>query len=127
MAGDKGDGNGFDQPRLVSLNDVRRGRIVSFIFRAHAVQEGNGAGGGESGRYYGNREEVSHPLPAGADRRPVLTHLVTDFDLSPNVLRADVNARDGGWLVLGLTGDDARLQSALDWLRGQGLEVSEEA
>jgi len=58
---------------------------------------------------------------------PVLTHLVTDFDLSPNVLRADVNARDGGWLVLGLTGDDARLQSALDWLRGQGLEVSEEA
>ena len=58
---------------------------------------------------------------------PVLTHLVTDYDLSPNVLRADVNAQDGGWLVLGLTGDDARLQSALDWLRGQGLEVSEEA
>lgn len=58
---------------------------------------------------------------------PVLTHLVTDYDLSPNVLRADVNARDGGWLVLGLTGDDARLQSALDWLRGQGLEVLEEA
>lgn len=58
---------------------------------------------------------------------PVLTHLVTDFDLSPNVLRADVNARDGGWLVLGLTGDDARLESALDWLRGQGLEVLEEA
>jgi len=58
---------------------------------------------------------------------PVLTHLVTDFDLSPNVLRADVNARDGGWLVLGLTGDDVRLQSALDWLRGQGLDVSEEA
>ncbi len=57
---------------------------------------------------------------------PVLTHLVTDYDLSPNVLRADVNARDGGWLVLGLTGDDTRLQAALDWLRGQGLEVSEE-
>lgn len=58
---------------------------------------------------------------------PVLTHLVTDFDLSPNVLRADVNAQDGGWLVLGLTGDDARLQDALDWLRGQGLQVTEEA
>lgn len=58
---------------------------------------------------------------------PVLTHLVTDYDLSPNVLRADVNARDGGWLVLGLTGDEDRLGAALDWLRGQGLEVSEEA
>ena len=58
---------------------------------------------------------------------PILTHLVTDFDLAPNVLRADVSARDGGWLVLGLTGDEAALQTALEWLRGQGLEVSEEA
>lgn len=58
---------------------------------------------------------------------PVVTHLVTDYDLSPNLLRADVDAKSGGWLVLGLTGDDARVQSALDWLRGQGLDVSEEA
>ena len=57
---------------------------------------------------------------------PIVTHLVTDYDLSPNLLRADVDARTGGWLVLGLTGDEARLQSALDWLREQGLEVSEE-
>lgn len=57
---------------------------------------------------------------------PVVTHLVTDYDLSPNLLRADVDAKSGGWLVLGLTGDEARVQSALDWLRGQGLEVSEE-
>ncbi len=58
---------------------------------------------------------------------PIVTHLVTDYDLSPNLLRADVDAHTGGWLVLGLTGDEARVQSALDWLRGQGLEVSEEA
>ena len=57
---------------------------------------------------------------------PVVTHLVTDYDLSPNLLRADIDAKNGGWLVLGLTGDDARLQAALGWLRGQGLEVAEE-
>ena len=57
---------------------------------------------------------------------PVVTHLVTDYDLSPNLLRADVNAQSGGWLVLGLTGDEARVQAALDWLRGQGLDVTEE-
>ena len=58
---------------------------------------------------------------------PVVTHLVTDFDLSPNLLRADIDAKNGGWLVLGLTGDDARTGAALGWLRGQGLEVTEEA
>ncbi len=57
---------------------------------------------------------------------PIVTHLVTDFDLSPNLLRADIDAKNGGWLVLGLTGDDTRLASALAWLRGQGLEVAEE-
>ena len=58
---------------------------------------------------------------------PVVTHLVTEYDLSPNLLRADTNAKNGGWLVLGLTGDDSRLQSALDWLRGEGLEVTDES
>lgn len=57
---------------------------------------------------------------------PIVTHLVRDYDLSPNLLRADVDAKNGGWLVLGLTGDDARLQTALDWLKSQGLTVTEE-
>jgi ABC-type methionine transport system ATPase subunit len=57
---------------------------------------------------------------------PVVTQLVTDYDLSPNLLRADVDAKNGGWLVLGLTGEEARLEAALDWLRGQGLGVEKE-
>jgi len=57
---------------------------------------------------------------------PIVTHLVMDFDLSPNLLRADIDAKNGGWLVLGLSGDDARLEAALSWLRGQGLEVTDE-
>lgn len=58
---------------------------------------------------------------------PVVTHLVTDYDLSPNLLRADIDAKNGGWLVVGLTGDDGRIDAALGWLRGQGLEVTGEA
>ncbi len=57
---------------------------------------------------------------------PVMTHLVTDYDLSPNLLRADIDAKNGGWLVVGLTGEDARVEAALGWLRGQGLGVAEE-
>jgi ABC-type methionine transport system ATPase subunit len=56
---------------------------------------------------------------------PVITHLVTDFDLEPNLLRADVDAAKGGWLVVELTGEETRMSSALDWLKGQGLTVQE--
>lgn len=58
-------------------------------------------------------------------KAPIVTHLVTDFDLEPNILRADVDAHSGGWLVVGLQGDTERINTALDWLRGQGLDVSE--
>ena len=68
--------------------------------------------------------EVNYPLSRLSE--PVVTRLVTDFDLSPNLLRADVDAAKGGWLVMELTGDDARIASAMEWLRGQGLTVSEE-
>ena len=66
-------------------------------------------------------------FPLNQISAPVVTHLVTDFDLSPNLLRADIDAKNGGWLVLGLTGDEARIDAALHWLRGQGLEAAEEA
>jgi ABC-type methionine transport system ATPase subunit len=56
---------------------------------------------------------------------PVITHLVTEFDLEPNLIRADVDAQKGGWLVVELKGDESRMTSALEWLRGQGLVVQE--
>lgn len=56
---------------------------------------------------------------------PFVTRLVTEFDLSPNLLRADVDAKNGGWLVVELSGDAQRMDAALDWLRAQGLTVSD--
>lgn len=58
---------------------------------------------------------------------PVVTRLVTEFGLEPNILRADVDARTGGWLVLEIRGDADRLAESLDWLRAQNLTVSEVA
>ena len=65
-------------------------------------------------------------FPLAQISAPIVTHLVTDYDLSPNLLRADVDAKNGGWLVIGLTGEESRVQSALGWLREQGLGVDEE-
>lgn len=56
---------------------------------------------------------------------PVVTRLVTEYDLTPNILRADVDAVSGGWLVVELSGDETRLDAALQWLRSQGLLVQE--
>jgi ABC-type methionine transport system ATPase subunit len=56
---------------------------------------------------------------------PVVTRLVTEFDLEPNLLRADVDAHTGGWLIVELKGDESRIDNALGWLRAQGLGVQE--
>jgi ABC-type methionine transport system ATPase subunit len=71
------------------------------------------------------RVQLHFPLERIAE--PIVTRLVTDYDLEPNLLRADVDATTGGWMVVGLTGTDERLGSALSWLRGQGLAVTEVA
>ena len=42
-------------------------------------------------------------VPAELVQKPLLYHLVKDFDLVPNVRRADVGA-DHGWVVLELEG-----------------------
>ncbi len=67
--------------------------------------------------------QVHYPLERLTE--PIVTRLVTEYDLSPNLLRADVDAHKGGWLVVELEGDEERMTAALDWLRAQGLVVTE--
>jgi ABC-type methionine transport system ATPase subunit len=70
-------------------------------------------------------KQVQLHFPLDRLAEPVVTRLVTDFDLEPNLLRADVDAASGGWMVVGLTGPEERVVAALDWLREQGLVVSD--
>ena len=66
-------------------------------------------------------------FPLAQISAPIVTHLVKDYDLSPNLLCADIDAKNGGWLVVGLTGQKPQLESALSWLREQGLDVEEDS
>ena len=61
-------------------------------------------------------------VPAELVQKPLLYHLVKDFDLVPNVRRADVGA-DHGWVVLELEGAEDRLQRGLAWLEELGVTV----
>ena len=54
--------------------------------------------------------------------KPIIYHLVKDFDLVTNIRRADVRA-DHGWLMLELEGAEDRLQQGVAWLERQGVSV----
>lgn len=61
--------------------------------------------------------------PPSAVNIPVVNQLIRNFsDLSVNILRAEVNPTQG-WLEIQMVGSAALIESAIDWLRTQGLEV----
>jgi ABC-type methionine transport system ATPase subunit len=86
---------------------------------------GIGARAAESRCIMSQPTRVQLHYPLERIKEPVITRLVTDFDLVPNILQADVDAQKGGWLVVELTGDDERIALAIAWMREQGLEVDE--
>ena len=73
------------------------------------------------------KHQVQLHFPLERIAEPVVTRLVTEYDLAPNLLRADVDARSGGWMVVELTGPPERVQAGIGWLRAQGLVVTDVA
>jgi ferredoxin len=55
--------------------------------------------------------------------QPIVYRLVKDFDLVPNIIRAQVSPDNIGFLLLGLAGTEADYRQALLYLQEQGLQV----
>lgn len=55
--------------------------------------------------------------------QPVTSTAVRQFDLDFNILRADITADQEGLMVLGLVGDPAKIEGAVQWMREQGVRV----
>jgi len=53
---------------------------------------------------------------------PVINQLIRRFDLTFNILRAEVTP-NAGWVDLQLTGSTSAIESAVTWLSGQGIEI----
>ena len=51
--------------------------------------------------------------------------LVREFDLKPNILKAEIDGDGTGVMVLGLTGDDEKLEKATKRLEEEGFIVKE--
>jgi len=60
--------------------------------------------------------------PAALLRQPILHQLIRSFDLSVNILRAQITLEEG-WLEIQADGSDDELERAMAWLHAQGIEV----
>jgi ABC-type methionine transport system ATPase subunit len=61
--------------------------------------------------------------PPSSVNNPIVNQLIRSFnDLTVNILQAEVNPNQG-WLEVQLVGSAAVIESSIDWLRKQGVEV----
>ena len=68
------------------------------------------------------RMRVRLTFPTALIQEPIVYRLVKDFDLIPNIRRAEVKA-DYGWMALELEGDEGALERGVKWLRDRGVQV----
>lgn len=55
-------------------------------------------------------------------RTPVLARLVRDFDIDPDIRRADITD-SAGWIICELDGQSDNIEAAMAWLRSEGIGV----
>jgi ferredoxin len=55
--------------------------------------------------------------------KPIITYLVRDFNLTFNILKAQIYPRKEGMLVMELSGDAGDYERGIDYLKEVGVEV----
>jgi ABC-type methionine transport system ATPase subunit len=65
---------------------------------------------------------VKLTFPEHLIRQPIIARLVREFDVMPNIRRANVEEHVG-WMICELGGEDEAVERAVDWLRDLGVQV----
>ena len=65
---------------------------------------------------------VKITFPEHLIKQPIIARLVREFDVMPNIRRANVEEHVG-WIVCELGGDDDAVERAIEWLHDLGVEV----
>lgn len=73
------------------------------------------------------KKKVVLTFPPEIVAQPITYHLVKDYDLITNILRAEIREEETGHMVLELTGKVDRIEQGLEYLRGQSVTVQEAA
>lgn len=69
------------------------------------------------------KEKLILRFPSNLVEQPFIYHLVKDYDLMVNIIRADINPNKEGRLMLELSGEENSFWQALNWLQENGLQV----
>jgi hypothetical protein len=67
-------------------------------------------------------ERVKLTFPDHLIQQPVIGRMVKEFDVMPNIRRADVTEHVG-WMICELAGDGTAVERAVEWLLGLGIQV----
>ena len=65
---------------------------------------------------------VKLTFPEHLIKQPLMGRLVREFDVLPNIRRANIT-ESLGWIVCELGGEQAQVEKALDWLTNAGVQV----
>ena len=65
---------------------------------------------------------VKLTFPEHLIKQPLLGRLVREFDVLPNIRRANVEEKMG-WIICELAGADDAVENAVDWLQDKGVQV----
>jgi ABC-type methionine transport system ATPase subunit len=65
---------------------------------------------------------VKLTFPESLVRTPILARLVRDFDVEPNIRRANVEEHEG-WILCEIDGEGPAVEAALAWLRDEGIQT----
>ncbi len=69
------------------------------------------------------KQKIVLRFPPHIVEQPTIYHLIKDFDLMVNILRADINPKKEGRLMMELSGEEVNYQRALEWMSDQGLRI----
>ncbi|OGO14769.1 MAG: hypothetical protein A2Z14_02850 [Chloroflexi bacterium RBG_16_48_8] len=62
--------------------------------------------------------------PPSLLRHPIINQVILDFEVSINILRAQVTAEEG-WLEIQLSGESREVARTMAWLEEIGIQVIE--
>ncbi|MGD8812967.1 MAG: NIL domain-containing protein [Anaerolineales bacterium] len=62
--------------------------------------------------------------PPSLLRKPVINQLIQNFGITINILRAHITLEEG-WLDIKVSGESKEIETAVNWLIGEGIEVQE--
>jgi len=85
--------------------------------------------GGWFGSDRGRTEEASRVIqtlrlyyPQSLVREPVINQLIRGHDITVNIVEAKIGL-DEAWLQVEVSGADAEIHRAIEWLKAQGIDV----